>query len=115
VHGLRQERGGVIGVGAQGLGDGDDLDPELGAQQLLVVLGLDRVARETAGVEDEHDLKAVLHRVLDEALEVGALVCVPAGLEVDVLLDQLHAVVSGVPGDGLPLTLGGVAAALLLG
>jgi hypothetical protein len=29
VHGLREERGGIVGVRAQGLGDGDHVDPEL--------------------------------------------------------------------------------------
>jgi hypothetical protein len=57
----------------------------------------------------------VLHRVLDQPLKVRALIGEPAGLEVDVLLDQLQVVVGGVAGDGLALPVGGVAAALLLG
>lgn len=47
------------------------------------------VAREAAGVEHEHHFEAVLHRVLDQPLEVGALVREAAGLEVDVLLSQI--------------------------
>jgi hypothetical protein len=66
-------------------------------------------------VKDEHDVEAVLHRVLDQALEAGALVRVPACLEVEVLLDQRHAVLGGIAGDGLALSVGRVAAALLLG
>ncbi|HTR88625.1 MAG TPA: hypothetical protein VMG62_00775 [Solirubrobacteraceae bacterium] len=106
VYGLREERGGVVGVGAEGLGYGDDVDAELCAQELLVALGLDRVAGEAAGVEHEHGVEAVLHRVLDQALKAGALVGVAAGLEVQVLLDQAHVVVGGVAGDGLPLAVG---------
>ena len=44
-------------------------------------------------------IEAVLHRVLDQPLEVRALVSVPARLEVDVLLHQLYAVVGGVASD----------------
>jgi hypothetical protein len=69
-------------------------------------LRLDRVAGEAAGVEHEHDIEAVLHRVLDQPLEVGALVGFASGLEVDVLLDQPHPVVVGVAGDRLALTVG---------
>jgi hypothetical protein len=79
------------------------------------VLGLHGVPGEAAGVEHEHDVEAVLHRVLDESLEVGALVRFPAGLEVDVLINQPHPVLGGVAGDGLALPIGGVAAPLLLG
>lgn len=103
VHRLRQERRGVVRVGAQWLGDGYDVDSQLGAQQLLVALSLDCVACEAAGVEDEDHVELVLHRILDEALEAGALVGGAAGLEVQVLLDERHAVVGGVPGDGLAL------------
>ncbi|HEY3960134.1 MAG TPA: hypothetical protein VGL68_06440 [Solirubrobacteraceae bacterium] len=66
-------------------------------------------------MKDEHDVEAVLHRILDQALEAGALVRVTAGLEVEVLLDQRHAVLSGVAGDGLALPVGRVAPTLLLG
>ncbi|HEV3034329.1 MAG TPA: hypothetical protein VGX72_06035 [Solirubrobacteraceae bacterium] len=79
------------------------------------MLGLDGVPREAAGVEHEHDVEAVLHRVLDQPLEVGALVREAAGLEVEVLLDQPHVVLAGVARDGLALPVGGVAAPLLLG
>jgi hypothetical protein len=79
------------------------------------VLGLHGVAGEAAGVEHEHHVKAVLHRVLDQPLEVRTLIREPAGLEVDVLLHQAHVVLGGVARDGLALPVGGVAAALLLG
>lgn len=115
MHGLREERGRVVDVGAERLGDGDDLDFELCPQELLVVLGLHGVAGEAAGVEHEHHVEAVLHRVLDQPLEAGALVREPAGLEVDVLIDQPHVVLGRVVRDGLALPVGGVAAALLLG
>jgi DNA-binding XRE family transcriptional regulator len=57
---------------------------------------LDRVSCESAGVEHEHHVEAVLHRVLDQSLEVGALVRLPASLEVDVLLNERHAVIAAV-------------------
>jgi hypothetical protein len=60
------------------------------------VLRLHGVAREAAGMEHQHNVKAVLHRVLDEPLEVGSLISEAAGLEVDVLLDQPHVVLGGV-------------------
>ena len=60
---------------------------------------------------DEH----VEARVLDQALEVGALVRQSPGLEVEVLLDQRHAVLGGIARDRLALPVGRVAAALLLG
>jgi hypothetical protein len=67
VDRLRQERGRVVDVDAERLGDGDHVDAQLGAQQLLVALGLDRVPREARGMEDQHALEAVRHRVLDQA------------------------------------------------
>lgn len=70
------------------------------------MLGLHGVPREPARVEHEHHVEAVLHRVLHQPLEVGALVREPAGLEVDVLLHQPHAVLAGVAGDGLSLPVG---------
>jgi len=71
--------------------------------------------RETGGVEDEHAVEAVIHRVLDQTLESRALVREPAGLEVEVLLAEGESMVGGVAGDGLALPVGGVATPLLLG
>ncbi len=44
-------------------------------------------------MEDEHHVEAALHRILDQPLEAGALVGFAAGLEVEVLVGKLHAVV----------------------
>ncbi|HEV7937095.1 MAG TPA: hypothetical protein VGP18_03615 [Solirubrobacteraceae bacterium] len=106
MHRLRQERGGIVGIRAERLGDGDHVDPKLGAQELLVALGLDGVAREAAGVEHEYDVEAALHPVLDQALEAGALVGFAAGLEVEVLLGELHTVVGRIASDRLALPVG---------
>jgi hypothetical protein len=57
-------------------------------------------------VEDEHDLEAALHRVLDQPLKPRPLVREAPGLEVEVLLGQPHPVVGGVPGDRLALPVG---------
>jgi hypothetical protein len=65
-------------------------------------------------VEDEDGLEPPGHGVLDEPLEARALIGSASGLEVEVLVDDVETMLLGIAGDGLALSVGGVAAALLL-
>ena len=103
-------------VFAHRLGDGDDADAEPLAQELLVPSGLDLVAGEPGGVEDEHRVELARGGVGHQALELGAgLRLAPPGVKVAVLADQLQVILGGEVGDRLALRVGGEPLALLLG
>jgi hypothetical protein len=90
--------------------------PSLSRKELLVLASLDLIAREARGVEDEHHLEPLLGSVGHQAVEVSAPVgLAPAGVEVDVLVDEVEVVLSGESLDRLALGVGREALALFLG
>lgn len=102
-------------VVAHRLRDGEDLDAELVAKELLVLARLDLIAREPRRVEDEHHVESSLGGVGHQPVEVSAPVGpAPAGMEVAVFLDDVEAVLGGKSLDPLALGAGGEAFALLL-
>ncbi|HEY7890972.1 MAG TPA: hypothetical protein VIC05_02050 [Solirubrobacteraceae bacterium] len=72
VDRLGEERGRVGVIFAHRLGDRDNTDAEPLAQKLLVAAGLDLVAGEPRGMEDEHHVELALCCVGHEALELRA-------------------------------------------
>ncbi|HWX88473.1 MAG TPA: hypothetical protein VNX67_09875 [Solirubrobacteraceae bacterium] len=116
VDRLGEERGRVGVIFTHRLGDRHDTDAEPLAQKLLVAAGLDLVAGEPRGVEDEHHVELGLCRVGHEALELRAgLGLAPPRMEIAVLADQFEVVLGGEAADALALRVGREALALLLG